>query len=200
MAAGEGFASVGVNGDGPEPAPQSQRGARPAGTGARRILRTLTSQAVVWGTPAEVWNLIVNVEIADYPQPKVFKLLGIPHPERAEVSSEGVGGQRIATFDTGKRFIQRITAWDPPWHYAFTFNPEQGFKVLYLFDLSDGPVQIPSGAYDLSPEPGGTRITLRTEYSIDRRARLVLQLPVTAMLKLFQRYLLRGIARNADGR
>jgi hypothetical protein len=200
---GEAFGSVvrGVttsrNGDSPAVAGPAAGAARPAAAVAHRVRGRLSSIATVRGTPSHVWRLIVNVDIAQYPQPRFFRLLGIPHPERAEVSYEGVGGERIASFDTGKRFLQRITEWDPPRRYAFTFNPEPGFKVLYFFDLSDGPVQIPAGAYDLTPDSGGTRIVLSTEYSIDRRARLMLQLPVMTMLKLFQRYLLRGIARNA---
>lgn len=32
---------------------------------------------------------------------------------RAELISEGKGGQRIAYFDNGKRFIQEILEWNP---------------------------------------------------------------------------------------
>lgn len=170
--------------------------AAPATTG--RIVGALSSTAVARGSLQRVWDSIVNVDIADAPQPAFFRLVGIPHPLRAEVRSQGVGGERIATFDTGKRFIQRITAWEPLRRYAFTFNPEPGFKVLYVFDLSDGPVQIPSGAYDLVAQPGGTEIRLSTVYSVDRRLRLLLQPPVLLMLRLFQRYLLRSITRNVE--
>jgi hypothetical protein len=45
--------------------------------------------------------------------PIIFKVLSIPKPMRAELISEGKGGQRIAYFDNGKRFIQEILEWNP---------------------------------------------------------------------------------------
>jgi hypothetical protein len=92
---------------------------------------------VPWGVE-QVWDQIVNVDIASYPHPGYFRIAGIPNPLRAEVVADGVGGRRIAYFDNGKRFLQQITAWEPPREYAFTFNPEKGFRVAYFFDLSDG--------------------------------------------------------------
>lgn len=145
-----------------------------------------------------VWREITDVDIASYRHPPLFRLLGIPHPERAEVIASGVGGQRIAHFSTGKRFIQRITAWNPPHEYAFSFNPERGFRVGFIFDLSDGPVQIPTGSYELAEWSAGTRIRLSTTYSIDRRLHLLLEMPVRAMLRAFQRYLLSSISRNVS--
>ena len=39
--------------------------------------------------------------------------------------------------------------WEPNREYAFTFNPEPGFKVVFCFDLADGVVQIATGYYVL---------------------------------------------------
>lgn len=166
---------------------------------ASRVTGSITSSTTVGGSLDHAWDEITNVDIGDYVQPAYLKLAGIPHPLRAEVRSAGVGGERIAYFDTGKRFIQRITVWNPPREYAFTFNPESGFKVVFLFDLSDGVVQIPSGSYLLDSVGGRTVIQLSTQYSIDRRLHLVLGPPVRAMLRVFQRYLLRSIAGNVGG-
>lgn len=168
------------------------------GSPASRVTGQVRSDKVVAGAPERVWREITNVDIADYDSPVYLRALGIPHPLRAELVSEGVGGERIAYFATGKRFIQRITAWDPPQEYAFTFNPEHGFTVLYFFDLSDGVVQIPSGEYLLTAEGSGTRIKLGTEYSIDRRTALVLRPFVRTGLRTFQAYLLRSIAENVE--
>lgn len=169
-------------------------GGRHAASG--RIRRSMSSSTIASGGLQRTWDKITDVDIADFSHPTFFKLAGIPHPLRAEVLADGVGGERIAYFDTGKRFIQRITVWDPLREYAFTFNPEEGFTVAYLFDLSGGVVQIPSGSYLLEAEGSRTRITLATEYSIDRRVHVVIEPGVRIMLKLFQRYLLTSIARN----
>jgi len=168
-------------------------------TATYRFSGSITSSATVAGSPEDAWDEITDVDIANYDLPAYLKLAGIPHPLRAEVNAAGVGGERIAYFHTGKRFIQRITVWNPPREYAFTFNPERGFKVVFLFDLSDGVVQIPSGSYLIDSAGGQTVISLSTQYTIDRRLHLLLGPPVRAMLRIFQRYLLRSIAGNVRG-
>lgn len=165
-----------------------------------RVVGAIESSTDVVGSLERVWDCIVNVDIHAASHPLVFRIAGIPDPVRAEVVSTGVGGERIAYFATGKRFLQRITKWVPPREYAFTFNPEKGFKVLYFFDLSDGLVQIPAGSYLLSDRSSAaistTRIRLGTEYSIDHRVAFLFELPVRVFLRGFQRYLLTAITRN----
>jgi len=151
----------------------------------------------VGASTENVWDQITNVDIHSFPHPRYFRFLGIPNPLRAEVINTGVGGQRIAYFDTGKRFIQQITVWDPLREYAFSFNPEKGFKVAFFFDLSDGIVQIPTGSYLLTREANSTAIRLGTEYSIDARFEPLLAFPVRIILRGFQRYLLKAITHNA---
>lgn len=161
----------------------------------RRLQGRLQSVAVIGAPADEVWREIVNVDIAAVHQPSYFRLAGIPHPLRAEVESEGIGGRRVAYFANGKRFLQVITGWEPPRAYSFQFNPEAGFRVLYVFDLSDGAVQIPSGDYLIVPDGDGVRLTLGTQYSVDRRFFFLVP-PVLLFLKLFQRYLLSSISAN----
>ncbi len=163
----------------------------------RRVVRSMYSSAQVTATRSVVWDQITNVDIHSFPHPKYFRLFGIPNPLRAEVVDSGVGGRRIAYFDTGKRFVQQITKWNPNSEYAFAFNPEKGFKVAFFFDLSDGIVQIANGSYVLSGDAAVTTIRLGTEYSIDTRFAPILRLPVWIVLRGFQRYLLKAIANNA---
>lgn len=169
-------------------------------TGARRMTGALSATALLEASPERIWDEITNVDIHSYPQPWYFRVAGIPHPLRAEVLSTGVGGQRIAYFASGKRFIQRITKWEPLREYAFTFNPEKGFRVVFLFDLSDGIVQIPTGSYLLTKQGSSVLLKLSTEYSIDRRVSWILGPPVRLGLRTFQRYLLLGIGRNVMAR
>lgn len=165
-----------------------------------RVTGTLSANALLAAPPERVWDEITNVDIHSYPQPWYFRLAGIPHPLRAEVLASGVGGQRIAYFASGKRFIQRITKWEPLREYAFTFNPEKGFRVVFVFDLSDGIVQIPTGSYLLTQRGNSVLLKLSTEYSIDRRLAWILGPPVRLGLRTFQRYLLLGIGRNVMDR
>ena len=160
--------------------------------------RFLFSSVTINATPETIWKHITDVQIEQFSDPLIFKLLGIPKPLRAEVLAEGVGGKRIAYFNTGKRFIQEITAWKPYKEYSFLFNPEQGFIVGHFFDLHDGTFRVPSGSYLLTRTDNGTLLQLETTYSIDKRFYFLLALPVRIILMAFQRYLLRSIKKNSE--
>jgi hypothetical protein len=124
--------------------------------------------------------------------------LGIPKPLRAEIVATGVGGARIAYFANGRRFSQIITDWQPPEQYAFTFQPDAGFRVVYLLDLSDGPFQMKAGAYQILPTQDGVRLSLSSQYMLEGIRGALLRLPVRLVSGFFQRYLLRGIKANAE--
>jgi hypothetical protein len=162
------------------------------------IIRTIDSSIQITARPETIWDHITNVKIEQFSDPFLFKLLDIPKPLRAEVLSEGKGGQRVAYFNSGKRFMQEIIEWKPSTEYSFSFNPEKGFRVCYFFELSEGVFQIPSGAYFLTAGGQTTTLQLRTTYSIDKRLYILFNWPVRLILKLFQRYLLTSIKKNAQ--
>ena len=145
-----------------------------------------------------VWQHVTEVDIASFQHPAYFKLLGIPKPLRAEVTQPGVGGRRVAYFDNGRTFTQKITTWQPHAQYDFTFRADLGFRVGYLLDLSDGPFQMKSGSYRLVPEEGVVRLILVSQYELHGFWGWCLAIPVRLVLDLFQRYLLRGIKANAE--
>jgi hypothetical protein len=164
----------------------------------RHILKTICSEIDIAGLPETIWENITNVKIEQFSDPIIFKLLDIPKPMRAEVISEGKGGKRIAYFDSGKRFIQEILEWKPCEEYSFSFNPENGFRVCYVFELSEGVFQIPFGAYHLLTVGNITTLKLTTTYSIDYRLYYFFNLPARLILKAFQRYLLTSIKKNSE--
>lgn len=161
-------------------------------------LNSIESSIDINGLPAKVWDNITNVKIEQFSDPLIFRLLDIPKPLRAEVIAEGEGGSRIAYFNSGKRFMQKILVWKPLQEYSFSFNPEKGFTVGYFFDLAAGVFQIPSGAYFLSTHGGLTNLKLVTTYSIDKRLYFLFNPLVRIILKAFQRYLLTSIKKNAE--
>ena len=149
--------------------------------------------------PAEiVWNHITEVDIASFDHPAYLALLGIPKPLRAEVTNPGVGGRRTAYFANGRCFTQEITIWQPCKQYDFTFHADPGFRVGYLFDLSDGPFQMTAGSYRIVPSGGRVQLFLASEYALRGFFGWCLAIPVRLVLNLFQRYLLRGIKANAE--
>jgi hypothetical protein len=161
------------------------------------IVRRISSQIQIKADRKRIWDKITNVQIEEFSHPMSFQLLGIPKPLKAEIISEGTGGQRIAYFDNKKRFVQEILIWNPLAEYSFSFNPEPGFKVAYFFDLENGVFQIPTGSYYLSGNDVVT-LELQTTYSIHKFFFILLYLPVTLVLKLFQRFLLASIKKNAE--
>lgn len=164
----------------------------------KHIVKTIGSEIEIQGPPETIWQQITNVEIEKFSDPWIFKLLDIPKPLKAEVISEGPGGQRVAYFNNDKKFMQEILVWKPLQEYSFSFNPEKGFRVGYFFELSSGVFQIPTGAYYLTTHNDTTTLRLTTTYSIDRRLFWLFVLPVRLILKIFQRYLLRSIKANSE--
>lgn len=161
------------------------------------ISRILSSQIKIRADRQTIWDKITNVQIAEFSHPTIFRVFDIPKPLKAEIISDGVGGQRIAYFDNKKRFVQEILVWKPLTQYSFSFNPERGFRVAYFFDLSNGVFQIPTGSYYLS-ENGQVTLELQTTYSIHKYLFILFYVPVTIVLKLFQRFLLTSIKKNSE--
>jgi hypothetical protein len=162
------------------------------------ITKSIHSDIDIHGQPSIIWDNITNVKIEQFSDPLLFKILNIPKPLKAEIISAGEGGSRIAYFATGKRFMQKILIWEPLKEYAFSFNPEKGFRVCYFFELSEGVFRIPGGAYFLVNNTNATNLKLVTTYSIDRRLYFFLNLHVRLILKVFQRYLLTSIKKNSE--
>ena len=167
-------------------------------TDKRHITKTISSTIDINGLPEIIWANITNVTIEQFSNPRAFKLLGIPRPLRADLLVEGKGGHRIAYFDSGKRFIQEITTWEPLKEYSFNFNPEKGFKVGYFFDISDGIFRVPNGSYFLTTNKNITTLQLSTTYSLDKRVFLLFNIPVRLILKAFHKYLLTSIKKNSE--
>lgn len=161
--------------------------------------RRTVAQSISISAPAQtVWRHVTDVDIAAFPHPRYLALLGVPQPLRAELSADGVGGARTAFFANGRRFTQRITAWQPPSYFAFTFQADPGFRVGYLLDLADGPFQLRAGAYRIAPRLGSVRLTLVSRYRLRGWIGAALALPVRFVLTLFQRSLMAGIKANAE--
>ena len=164
----------------------------------RHISKIISSNIDINGQPEIIWNNITNVRIEQFSDPKIFRVLGIPRPLKADLLVEGEGGKRIAYFDNGKRFIQEITRWRRLEEYSFNFNPEKGFRVGYLFDISDGIFKIINGSYFLTTNKHITTLRLSTGYTLDSRIYFLFNTPVRMILKIFQKYLLTSIKKNSE--
>src|SRR5262245_41736750 len=130
-----------------------------------------------------VWQHVTEVDIASFRHPVYFSLLGIPKPLRAEIVEPGVGGARTAFFSNHLCFSQKITVWQPPERYAFTFEADPGFRVAYLLDLSDGPFRMKAGAYRITPGQEGVCLSLSSQYELYGIIRAYLRVPVRLVLE-----------------
>ena len=165
--------------------------------GAEHTVKTIESEIWIGASPAVVWDNITNVKLEQFADPLIFRFLDVPKPMRAELLTNGAGGSRVAYFENGKKSAQEILIWEPYSRYSFLFNPEPGFRVGYIFELSSGIFRMLSGAYHLREDTQGTWLTLETKYSVQRNMSYLLLGPITLVLRLFQRYLLTSIKKNA---
>jgi hypothetical protein len=155
--------------------------------------------SIVVRAPADLlWKEVTEVDIASFRHPLYLRALGVPKPLNATVVASGVGGARIAHFSNGRSFSQAITEWEPNVYFGFTFHADPGFRVGWLLDLGSGPFCMRSGAYRFRPADSGIELTLVTRYSLRGVAGACLKLPVGLILRIFQRYFLAGIRRNAE--
>ena len=162
--------------------------------------KIIESEVLINSSVENIWDKITNVQIEHFKFPWYFRVLNIPKPIKAEITKEGVNGQRIAYFDNGKKFFQQIKSWEKHKTYSFTFNPEDGFKAGYFFNIFNGVFKILKGTYYVSETSKGVSIILKTDYSIKKGFNLILNLPILIILRVFQKYLLNTIKVNAEMR
>jgi uncharacterized protein YndB with AHSA1/START domain len=138
----------------------------PASQGIARIERSVHIEAA----PAAVWQLILNprdIRPAEMDGGMAYRI-GVPYPVQAQTLVEGIDGIRRSTWERGVSFDERITEWQPEqriaWRYEFrpdSFPPGTMDEHVVIggeyFDLLDT-------SYQLTPEAGGTRLTLSTDF------------------------------------
>lgn len=159
---------------------------------------TLVQSVVIASERERVWQEITQVDIVTAKHPAIFRLFGIPKPLRAEMRASGEGGERIAFFANGLRFVQRITTWQPGFRYAFRFQPDPGFRVAYYFDLTKGPFRIISGSYELHAHPQGIELLLASHYTLRGVIGNLIALPVWLLMRIYQNFLLHSIRANCE--
>jgi hypothetical protein len=160
--------------------------------------KKISSEVLINSSIETVWDRITTVDIDRFRFPWYFRILNIPKPVKAEVTKAGVGGNRIAYFDNGKKFIQTIASWELNQSYSFTFSPEDGFRAGYFFDLFNGVFKIQKGSYFITCSGNNLMLELRSDYSIRKNRNWILNKPVYWVLAVFQKYLLHTIKMNCE--
>ena len=98
------------------------------------------------------WELVAAMDRLDGPRPFLLRA-GLPVPNRCELRSSSVGGERVCYFDQGA-IEQEVTTWQHPSKMAFrvTGNTLPGRRWLTFIDAD----------YEFASVDGGTRVVRHT--------------------------------------
>jgi hypothetical protein len=139
-------------------------------THERVLLRTETSIEIA-APPSVVWPLVASVDSipADQLRTALYTSIGFPRPVSATLTEDARGRVRIARFDRGIRFVERVTDWQPGRRISFTIRPDPvPVTTLDPHVTIGGPYfDVLTGTYELT-EMGSahTRLVLRIEHRV----------------------------------
>jgi hypothetical protein len=131
------------------------------------------SQSIFINAPAQtVWqhiNYPLNIEPTELRGGFAY-LMGVPYPIEARTLEEKIGAARTLVWQRGVQFTERITAWEPHRHIAWTyqFTPDS-FPPGSLDDhiaIGGRYFDLKSTAYSLHPQGNGTRLSIDVHTSI----------------------------------
>ena len=137
---------------------------------------TLTQTSIhIEATPAEVWAQIgavpdITVEVQS---PRLFNLVGIPRPIKAEMGEIELGAVRIASFENGLQFREVVT--EVTYERSVTYSIEMINHDLLpepLHQIDGEYLDLKSASYRIEPQSDGTVIlylisehTLTTQFN-----------------------------------
>ena len=104
--------------------------------------------------PAEVvWRKIVRVEKITEPQESPFFTMGFPRPIEAVLSGDGVGQTRLATFERGLQFVEKVTDWKVNEKLGFSIEADPKATPLTTLDehvtVGGAFFDVLSGTYEI---------------------------------------------------
>jgi hypothetical protein len=76
-------------------------------------LETVTTAAIVQGSPTEAWNQVITIEQISADKQPFLLQIGLPVPKRCTLEGNGVDALRICQFESGV-IEEQVTKWDPP--------------------------------------------------------------------------------------
>lgn len=134
--------------------------------------RYTVSRSIQIDAPQQaIWQLMQTVPALakDEGQWNVTQdIIGIPRPIAARLAGSGVGAIRMARWEHGIAFNERVTHWQPGQriHWAFEFPQNDGWDFTDRHLHPDSAyMQVESGGYRLEQQSGGSfRLTLETRY------------------------------------
>ncbi|QJR09495.1 hypothetical protein DSM104443_00539 [Usitatibacter rugosus] len=129
--------------------------------------QVITRSVHIAAQPESVWqhiNYPLDIQPSELSEGFAYRI-GVPYPIEARTIEGRVGGTRTLKWERGVTFEETITAWEPKrrvaWVYKFgpdSFPPGSLDDHIVIggkyFDLEET-------SYTLTPEAGGTRLTIK---------------------------------------
>jgi len=164
--------------------------------------RVVENQIVISAPVSQVWENVIaipriNPEEQGY---SVFHLFGVPKLLEAQLSYQGIGGERNVKFDNGLSFIETITRWDEFNSLSFSISPNQE-------SLAPAPFNMVGGRYfaviEMSywiEETGNNSVILhlRSQHRLTTHFNSYAGIWTDFMLNSLQNYVLRMIKTRAE--
>ena len=134
---------------------------------------TVTRSILVHADPAAIWPLlrgIPDVRPGEGRWNLTQDVIGVPRPLGARLAGGGIGADRLARWQHGITFRERVTQWQPGrqlnWRFIFDDMDAWGYTDRHLLPDSSY-FRVATGGYRIDPvAPGLTRVTLHTTYRV----------------------------------
>lgn len=168
-------------------------------------IRTVRTSIDIAAGPDVVWRAIARVrrfEAAEHGFAWTHAA-GFPRPVEATLDREGVGGVRHASFEGGVVFVERVTAWEPRRHLAFTVHADPESIPMQTLDqhvtVGGEFFDVLEGEYRIEPlAPGIVRLHLASRHRLTTRFNVYSRLWTDFVMADVQRYILARLKARCE--
>jgi hypothetical protein len=169
-----------------------------------RLDETVANVREVDAPPSAVWREVRSVPMIDGAELpwSLAHLIGLPRPLEATLDREGIGAVRIARFERGLSFHERVDAWDPERAIHFAIRPDATPEAALDEHVTVGTpaFDVLEGGYVLEPIDDGrrTRVTLSSRHALALPVNTYARLWTRFVMWDLQRVILEVVARRAE--
>jgi uncharacterized protein YndB with AHSA1/START domain len=170
-----------------------------------REVRHVRNSVEIRASPRRVWREIQSVpRIQEREHRKSWMhRMGFPRPVEAVLDGNGVGSVRMARFERGLVFEERVTEWEEPRHLAFTIRADTANIPPDTLDehvTIGGPYfDVLSGRYEIEPlGEGGVVLHLSSSQRLSTRFNWYASLWTERVMSELQTYILEIVKQRAE--
>ena len=167
-------------------------------------LRSVHTQVVVDANAETVWSRITRVaEISEAEHRfSFFHLAGLPRPQAATLTYDGVGGVRRGQWENNLAFIERISHWQPPQTYTMQMEADTSDvsgTTLPLQEIGGRYFDVVEGNYTIEPISDNQVILHFTStYRVSTRFNFYSHLWTDFFMRDVQNYILHIMKARAE--